>query len=143
MRYKQRIAAGGVVVRKVNDLYEAILVQHAGHKGWGFPKGHIEAGESLDETALREVEEETGVKADIVEKLLVTHYRFQTARGTLIDKSVHWYLMRYREEGRQTHAHEILAAEWVPLDAIIERLTFDNERELFAIARRTMESRPL
>src|SRR5687768_14780137 len=141
MRYKQKIAAGGVVIRNVNDLYEAILVQHAGHKGWGFPKGHVEAGESLDETALREVEEETGVKADIVEKLLVTHYRFQTGGGTMIDKSVHWYLMRYREEGVQTHAHEIIAAEWVPLDAIERRLTFDNERELFAAALRTMRSR--
>lgn len=57
----QRVfSAGGIVVKKVGGKKKVLVAQHSGHKGWDFPKGHIEKGETSEEAAIREVEEETG-----------------------------------------------------------------------------------
>ncbi len=132
MQVKRKVAAGGVVIRRNNEgILESLLVQHKEHKGWGFPKGHLDAGETLEGAALREVEEETGVCGEVVFNLSSTHYTFVNRKGKMIDKIVHWYLMRYLKTGKQTHAHEIEAVAWLPVSEIRERLAFENDRALF------------
>ncbi|MGE3801328.1 MAG: NUDIX hydrolase [Candidatus Kapaibacterium sp.] len=126
---KRKVAAGGIVIRSINNVKQAILVQHH-HKGWGFPKGHVEQGESFEQTALREVEEETGVLAVIVAKLPPTHYQFTNSKGQEIDKTVHWFLMEYQGIGHQTHAHEVADVQWVSLGEVFGILSFDNDRVL-------------
>ena len=131
---KRKVAAGGVVVRSVDNVFQALLVQHQ-HKGWGFPKGHIDQGESFEATALREVEEETGVLGAIVASLSPTHYIFTNPRGKAIDKTVHWFLMKFQGIGHQTHAHEIIEVKWIALEDIPQWLSFDNDQVLFREAR--------
>ena len=84
-------SSGGVVIFRGK-----ILLLYNNYKGrsdgWVLPKGTVEAGESLDETAIREVKEETGANAAIVQYIGETHYNFRTMSDE-IAKTVHWYLM--------------------------------------------------
>jgi len=85
------VSCGGIIIRhgKVLLLYK----NHNGrYVGWVLPKGSIEKGESLKQTALREVEEEAGVKAKIIKYVGATHYKFKNPNGE-INKIVHWFLM--------------------------------------------------
>jgi len=85
------VSCGGVVIRAGKAL---LLYKNHNNKyvGWVLPKGSVESGEELKQTALREVAEEAGVKAKIVKYLGSTRYRFK-GTGNLINKTVHWYLM--------------------------------------------------
>ncbi|MCR5665821.1 MAG: NUDIX hydrolase [Eubacterium sp.] len=85
-------SCGGVVIfrGKILLLYKKYRNRY---DGWVLPKGTVEAGEEHEETALREVKEETDVKAEIVKYVGVSDYTFSTAEDT-IHKSVHWYLMK-------------------------------------------------
>ena len=74
MPIKRIFSAGGIIVKHDGDGPRILVTQHSKHKGWDFPKGHREIYESEEQTALREVEEETGVKAEIVEKVGETKY---------------------------------------------------------------------
>ena len=86
------VSCGGVVIHKgkVLLLYKN---QNGKYIGWVLPKGTVESGESLKETALREVKEETAVEADILKYIGKTQYVFNGS-NVKINKSVHWYLMR-------------------------------------------------
>ncbi len=132
---RKKTAAGGIVVRcNQYGMRELLLVHQTSHDGWGFPKGHPDTGESRSETALREVEEETGVKASILCELPPTEYTFQDKNGELVEKKVYWYLMQYVSKGHQSHAHEVHAIEWLPLDRTYRQLTYDNDHKLLAAA---------
>src|SRR3989344_8017208 len=74
MGIKRIYSAGGIIVRTSKDGPKVLVTQHSKHKGWDFPKGHLEVGETSEQAALREVEEETGVKAEIIEKVGQTQY---------------------------------------------------------------------
>lgn len=139
MQIKRKKAAGGIVIRSNNGILETVLVQHKEHLGWGFPKGHLDKGELPKTAALREVEEETGARAEILASLPSTEYEFVNDKGIMIDKVVYWYLMRYRGKGNQTHAHEVADVAWLPLDDVPERLAFQNDRDLFSTARPSIE----
>ena len=82
------------------------MTQHSKHKGWDFPKGHREIYESEEQTALREVEEETGVKAEIIERVGETRY-FYYEEGERVLKTVAFYLMKYVSQGKATTAFEV------------------------------------
>ena len=128
-----KTAAGGIVVRcNKHGIRQLLLVHHTAHNGWGFPKGHSEPGEEYTETALREVEEETGVKASILYQLPPTRYSFLNKNGNLVDKTVYWFLMKYESDGIQSHAHEVHTVTWLPLDRTYGQLTHDNDRELLS-----------
>ena len=131
MRMKRKVAAGGIVIRNLQSIHHALLIQDAKNKEWKFPKGHVDPGESFDETALREVEEETGVKGAILTTLPSVNYQFINRKGVTIDKTVHWFLMKYLGEGVQTHPHEVMDVQWVVLGEVYEVLTFDEDRKLF------------
>ena len=139
MQIKRKKAAGGIVIRSNNGILQTVLVQHKSHGGWGFPKGHLDKGELPKAAALREVEEETGARAEILAALPSTEYNFTNDKGTTIDKIVYWYLMNYRGKGRQTHAHEVADVAWLPLEEVSDRLAFQNDRDLFREALSALE----
>ncbi len=88
----EAVSCGGVVFHKGKVLL--LYKNHFGkYAGWVMPKGTMEDGETREETALREVEEETGVKAKIVKYIGKTQYTFQ-GNTDLIRKTVHWFLMK-------------------------------------------------
>src|SRR6476659_3262545 len=104
---------------------------------WALPKGNIGRGEKADATALREVTEETGVEARLVEKLGDVRYVY-TWDGERIFKIVSFFLLRY-SSGRlgdlpPATAHEVDEARWLPLDDAPRLLAYDGEREMAAKA---------
>jgi len=107
-----------------------LVAQHSKHKGWDFPKGHIESGESSEAAALREVEEEAGVVAEVVEKAGQTEY-FYFDQGEKVLKTVVYFLMKYIREGEATTAFEVSDMKWLSVDEVEKQLTFKDTKKLW------------
>ena len=93
MSIKRIFSAGGIIIRNDKKGPKVLVTQHSGHKGWDFPKGHREIYESEEQTALREVEEEVGVKAEIIERAGQTQYFYYESKEKVL-KTVVFYLMK-------------------------------------------------
>src|SRR4029079_3108933 len=104
-----------------------------GGRTWTLPKGTPIAGESREETALREVEEETGLKVRITAPFDSIEYTFVQS-GTRIHKTVHYFLMDPVGGDLAGHDHEFDEVRWIPFDTAGTMLTFETERELVARA---------
>src|SRR3990167_4532540 len=130
MAIKRIFSAGGIILKQDEDGPRILVTQHSKHKGWDFPKGHREIYESEEQTALREVEEETGVKAEIVEKVGETKY-FYYEEGERVLKTVAFYLMKYVSEGEATTAFEVSGTKWLPPEKVEAQLTFKDTKELW------------
>ncbi|MBI3358393.1 MAG: NUDIX hydrolase [Nitrospirae bacterium] len=127
---RKRTSSGGLLYR-INGGVEVILISHRGQKGttvWCLPKGTVEAGESLEETALREVREETGITGRILEKLGEIQYEFYSKQDKiLIFKTVHFYLLEYLAGNEKDHDDEADEARWFSVNDAEKRLTHLNE----------------
>lgn len=148
MGIKRVFSAGGIVLRQAQDklskkpAWEVLVTQHSKHKGWDFPKGHIETGESAQHAAVREVEEETGVKAEITGKVGATEY-FYFDSGEKVLKTVVYFLMRYVGEGEATTAFEVSDMVWLPVSEAEEKLTFKDTKKLWEIAKKKINAKYL
>jgi 8-oxo-dGTP pyrophosphatase MutT (NUDIX family) len=98
------------------------------------PKGHLDKGETDEAAARREVAEETGVNAELIDKLGDVEYSYER-RGVRRNKRVAFYLFEYRSGSLEDHDHEIENARWMPLEQAVTALTYAGERE---IVRRAM-----
>jgi len=124
-------SAGGVVV---NDAHEVIVIVPTrraadGSKVLALPKGHPDGGESALDAALREVREETGVVAELVESLGQVRYWYQRD-GRRISKVVEFFLLRYVEGDLADHDHEVEDARWVPAEVAARTLSYAGERDM-------------
>lgn len=106
---------------------------------WTLPKGTPDPGETLEETALREVGEETGLEVRIVEPLRSIEYDF-VQDGTRIHKTVHYYLMEPTGGDLSRHDAEFERVRWVPFDEAGSLLSFATERELVADAAERLQA---
>lgn len=104
---------------------------------WSFPKGHLEEGESAEQAAVREVEEETGIKAVIRSELGTIDFWF-TADDRRVHKTVHHFVLEAVGGTLQGDEVEVLSAEWVELDRAAARLAYADERRLLHRARRAL-----
>lgn len=129
-RAQDEYSAGGVVVRRTphGEGYELVAVQRARHDDWSLPKGHIEEGESREEAALREVEEETGIRARIVQPLAEITYFYRRKDGSLIRKVVHHHLMEAETEELGDPNWEVSEARWVSFAEAQDLLSYENDR---------------
>ena len=100
---------------------------------WTLPKGTPDAGETVEQTALREVAEETGLQVRILEPLPSIEYEF-VQDGTRIHKTVHYFLMEPTGGDLARHDAEFERVRWVPFDEADGLLSFATERELVATA---------
>jgi mutator protein MutT len=104
----------------------------------GLPKGHIDPGETPLQAALREVREETGVLAQLVEELGEVRYWYRRG-GRAVPKSVVFYLLRYRSGDTSDHDEEVEEARWMPLAQACAELTYEGEREIAEFALSALE----
>jgi ADP-ribose pyrophosphatase YjhB (NUDIX family) len=137
------VSAGGLVVDSTGKL--GLLIGRRDLKDatgkrilWSLPKGHIEEGETPEQAALREVQEETGIVSVIEKSLGVIDFWFM-AGGMRIHKTVHHFL--FRENGGVLAAQESEVDEvaWFPLAEIVERLAYPDEKKLIARTNATQE----
>jgi 8-oxo-dGTP pyrophosphatase MutT (NUDIX family) len=138
-RVRREFSSGGVLVRRLQGGWRLAAIRPAGKPAgtWALPKGLIAPGEKADLTALREVEEETGARGRLVEKLGDVRYVYTWA-GERVFKVVSFYLVRYTAgrlgELPVEHAHEVEEARWLPLDDAPRLLAYKGEREMAARA---------
>jgi 8-oxo-dGTP diphosphatase len=130
------------VVVRGNDVVVIVPVKRdaAGNRVLGLPKGHADGDETPEAAATREVREETGVDAELIDELGDVRYLYQRA-GRQVDKLVRFYLFEYRSGDVADHDHEIEDARWMPLAQAAESLTYAGEREMVvrALSRRTRD----
>ena len=100
-----------------------------GELAWGLAKGQIEEGEDPAQTAIREVEEETGLRAEIEEDLGEISY-FYVWEGVRVRKSVRFYLMRSTGGDVSRHDHEMEDVRWFPLEEALQKAAYTSEREV-------------
>jgi 8-oxo-dGTP pyrophosphatase MutT (NUDIX family) len=136
---KREFSAGGVLVRRLQGRWVFAAIRPAGKQPglWALPKGLIGPGEKPEETALREVAEETGATGRLIVKLGDVKYVYTWA-GERIFKVVSFYLLRYTR-GRlgdlpPATAHEVAEVRWLPLDEGPRLLAYKGEREMAAKA---------
>jgi 8-oxo-dGTP pyrophosphatase MutT (NUDIX family) len=127
-------SAGGVIYRWSGGTAHILLIRDR-YQHWGFPKGHVEGGETAADAALREVAEETGLVELRLERELRTidwYFRF---RGRLIHKFCHFYLIESPAGDTCPQVEEgITECVWVPLPRAIEEISYDNAREVLQLA---------
>ncbi len=126
----EEFSAGGVVVRDHEVIVIVPVRRDArGNKVLALPKGHPDGEESAEEAAAREVSEEAGVTAELIDKLGDVHYSYERNRRR-IAKRVEFFLFEYRSGDVADHDHEIEDARWMPLEEARQALTYDGEREM-------------
>jgi 8-oxo-dGTP pyrophosphatase MutT (NUDIX family) len=129
-------SAGGVVVsfqRERPSLVVGMRRRARDAVTWTLPKGTPDPGETVEQTAVREVGEETGLEVRIVQALPSIEYDF-VQDGTRIHKTVHYFLMEPIGGDLGRHDHEFERVRWVPFDEAGELLSFQTERDLVATA---------
>ncbi len=139
-RTQKEHSAGGIVYRRDSGEVVVLVTQSSAHDGWIFPKGHLEHGETSSDAALREVKEETGVDARIVERVGTIRYAFRV-RGRQIAKTALFYLMEYVGGRTSDESPEVRAVTWVPLGQVADTLSFANEAGIWAKAQGLLEQR--
>lgn len=156
---KQEYSAGGVVFKKNASGMFWLLGEHSGYHKWVLPKGLIEEGESSSEAAIRETEEEMGVKAGLVDKKPIHkeayfYYadfnkqpkstrrveKYQEAGGqkTKVFKTVTFYLLEYESGEPVNHGWEMSQAGWFSYEAAIKKLAFKGEKQALEKARKKL-----
>lgn len=139
LRTVHETSAGGLVIDGIDgpkDAQVAALIGRLDRRGrmlWSLPKGHIELGETAEQTAIREVAEETGIQGSVLAALGSIDYWFVT-EGRRVHKTVHHYLMRFLGGELSDDDVEVTEVAWVPLRDLPSRLAYADERRLAEVA---------
>ncbi len=123
---KREFSAGGIVF---NDKGQVLVTQHSQNHHWSFPKGLIDPGQTTEEAALREVKEEGGVKAEILDKVGYSKFVY-TLDGEKIFKVVTYFLMKYLSGSPEDHDWEVSEALWYTPEEALKQLTFSQDKKL-------------
>ena len=130
---QHHISSGGIVFRPAGSSYEVALIcvaRPGGDSAWALPKGWVEDGEALEQTAVREVREETGLDGKVVCKIDEISYEFYSrVVHARVSKTVHLFLLRFKGGDTADHDTEVEEARWFPIDEALRKLTYKNERE--------------
>jgi len=138
---EREFSAGGVLVKQIKGRRHLAAIRPQGKREgtWALPKGNLDPGEKPDETALREVWEETGVRGRLVEKLGDVKYTYTRRGGVRVFKIVSFYLLSAGRgrigEIEERMRVEVAEARWLPLEEAPRLLAYGGEREMVEKAR--------
>ncbi|HLF83989.1 MAG TPA: NUDIX hydrolase [Blastocatellia bacterium] len=135
---KLQVSAGAVAFRKRDGRIEVALISVGADNRWQLPKGLVDKGESSEDAALREVREEAGINAEMIDRIdRVEYWYFSKEQGHPVryHKFVYFYLLRYKSGDVRDHDHEVNEARWVNIDDAIKMLAFDNEKKVMEKAK--------
>jgi 8-oxo-dGTP diphosphatase len=125
------LAAGGVVIDADAELPRVLLVHRPRYDDWSFPKGKLDPGETFEQAAIREVEEETGLKCRIIRELATMRYEYQTRnKGKLKPKAVRYFLMERASGKIRVPGEEVDRASWLSIDRALRKLSYEQDRNL-------------
>lgn len=125
MQYEK--SCGALVFRKYHGNTELLLIKHANGGHWSFPKGHVEAGETEEETAMREVKEETGIDI-IIDNSFREVVSYSPKKDT--QKDVVYFLAFAKNYNFIPQEEEISEIKWVEISRVHTILSYDNDRQL-------------
>lgn len=128
------ISSGGVVVK---DGAHVLLARREEH--WQLPKGLVEEGEKIEETAIREVKEETGINARIIKPLGKVNYWYYR-EGKRIYKTVYFFLMEAISGDIKEHDSEMDEVRWFEMDEALEKIAYRNEKDILEKAKKELRS---
>jgi 8-oxo-dGTP pyrophosphatase MutT (NUDIX family) len=128
-RVRDALAAGGVVLRGAGEEIEVVIAGRDSDRTWVFPKGTPDRGETIEETAIREVREESGLDVEIVRSIGAIDYWFAVP-GERVHKVVHFFLMRAHGGDVSRHDHEYDDVRWVSVADARRMLTYDTYRDM-------------
>ena len=135
MQYEK--SCGGVVFTRNNDEIRYVIIQHLGGH-WGFPKGHMELGETEENTALREIQEEIGISAKLIDGFRVEEqYPLPNKPGTT--KMVVYFLAEYAGQEISHQKEELKAAYLLSYEEAVNQLTFEETKRILAKANTFLE----
>ncbi len=143
---REQVSAGGVVFRRSDDGVQVVLISVGPLGRWQLPKELVEPGEQPQTAALREVREETGLAAELVEPLETIEYWFLAGpadQRVRYHKYVHFFLLRYLSGQVSDHDQEVNEARWFRIDEAETVLAFENERRVVNLARQRIEEQNL
>ncbi len=123
------VSAGGVVVQRVADRIQVALVGNSQRDTWYLPKGGLDKGETIEQAAVREVVEETGLDVRVVRPVRAIYYWFN-ARGTRIHKTVHYFLMEAIGGDFSRRDTENDRADWFDLEKALSVMSYENEADV-------------
>lgn len=133
---KMQVSAGGVIFRTNNNSTEIALVAVKGGKVWCLPKGIVDRGERPEETAVREVREETGLKGRIKDKVgEISYWYYIKGENARCRKTVHFYLMEYLNGSTKDHDAEVDDASWFLLDEALKKVSYKGDKEIIEKAK--------
>jgi bis(5'-nucleosidyl)-tetraphosphatase len=128
---KQEKSCGAVVVHRTGAKIEYLLLRHRNGNHWGFPKGHVEAGENESETALREIYEEVGLRVHLVDGFRQT---VEYAPYENCWKQVVYFIGEARQDQFACQWEEVKECRWVDYEAGMNLLSHDNSKSILRAA---------
>ncbi|TAL22460.1 MAG: NUDIX hydrolase [Nitrospirae bacterium] len=133
---KNQVSSGGVIFRTNADKTEIALIAVKGGNVLSLPKGIVDKGESPEETAVREVREETGLRGRIKDKIgEISYWYYIKGENARCRKTVHFYLMEYLSGSTKDHDAEVDDAAWFPLDEALGKVSYKGDREIIEKAK--------
>ncbi|KRE59702.1 NUDIX hydrolase [Paenibacillus sp. Soil750] len=108
---KKEISAGGVVYRQIGDEIQILLIEDR-YRKLAFAKGRMEAGETIEQAALREIKEETNIDGKIIQPLIINYYQFEHTEHGQVEKETHYYLVEALSGELKAQTEEIRGVKW-------------------------------
>jgi len=143
MKTKFEISAGGVVFKKVEGRVFVVLIAVKGGKIWTLPKGLVEKGEKLEDAALREVKEETGVTGQVLGRIdKIELWFFQTENGEKVrhHKIVYYFLIKYTGGDVEEHDWEVDDVRWFEIEEAMEMASYKKDKAILKKAYEMIKS---
>ncbi|MCE5194103.1 MAG: NUDIX hydrolase [Nitrospiraceae bacterium] len=135
-----QVSSGGVISRNTSGISEIALIAVKGGNIWCLPKGIIEKNESQEKAAVREVQEETGLKGKVIEKIgEISYWYFIKDKNIRTRKTVHFFLMSYVDGKTEDHNWEVDSAEWFAIDQALEKVSYKGDKEIIEKAKKMLE----